>query len=389
MATTRLLQPLLSLAKSPPPGADFTIELGTIPPLPTPTPPPGLAGTRPELNELARVLAAGPSSAAPPPDVVLMITVDDAVYAGAKGLVRPLDPYFQSSATAKREDFYPAALAAVTAQGHTWGMPLALSPLVLVYDPDVFADAGVIPPTTSWSWEEFVDACSKLTKPAAKRYALFPVDYLASYVYLGGGSVLTGDGRRSALTEPGALAGVGYYQELAQQLKVVVPQGPCSQGPPLTCGGNRVACLLGTISSNGPEMGSRTLRYAPPVHGDGGPRPAATVTYVLTVTSAARDPERAFAAAAAIADAAQPALVMPTRRRLAQQQPAERMQVGEDARQVLLAAAETARAEPLDLDMLSALRDQQRALLQGTKVALQACKDGAAAIDRILSERYT
>ena len=133
----------------------------------------------------------------------------------------------------------------------------------------------------------------------------------------------------------------------------------------------------------------RAEAYSPPVHASAAAAPAATVSYVLAVTSAARDPQRAFAAAVAVADAVQPSLVLPTRRVIAQRQSADQPRVSDAAQRVLLDAAEIARAETLDIDVLSALSDQQRALRDGTKSAAQASKDGSVAIDRILADHCT
>src|SRR6185437_10832219 len=98
--------------------------------------PPGAVHTRPELGVLARALSSTAEQTTAPPDVVLFLTADDAVYAGGKGLLYPIDPYMETVETAtsvRRDAFFPGALQGVTAQGHIWGLPLNIAPSLLAY----------------------------------------------------------------------------------------------------------------------------------------------------------------------------------------------------------------------------------------------------------------
>jgi len=48
--------------------------------------------------------------------------------------------------------------------GKIWGAPMYLLTIVIVYNKDLFAQAGVTPPAEDerWSWQQFQDACAKL-----------------------------------------------------------------------------------------------------------------------------------------------------------------------------------------------------------------------------------
>ena len=316
---------------------------------------------------------------------MLFDAAESAVYAAAKGMLHPLESYFGTAESANRADSYPGALNAVSALGHVWAVPLSFAPMVLAYDPATFAEAGVAPPAASWGWDEMAVACSELTSARAKRYALGPFDSLPNYVYQAGGSILTSDGTHSALTEPAALAGFSFYQELVQMRKVAAPRGGFTEGPPRRYGDNRVALWAASIF-DGVRPLNPYFRYGPPVHAKANAN-AALASSVLTVTHAARDPRRSFAAVMALADAVQPRLIVPTRSIIAKQQSAQ-LYGGDEARSVILSAAAGARAEPLDVDMFDALGMAQQAIVTGVKDAAQAAMDSGSAIDRVLNDHY-
>lgn len=386
-ATALLLQPLLNLSKRPPAGGGFTVEPVVVPPAPTPQPAADGSTMRPELVALQKVLTDTNSAAADmPPDVVLLVTADDAIFAGAKGLIRPVDSYLAMAPTAKRDAFYAGALGAVTAGGHVWGFPLAFSPQVTIYDPGYLTGLGVTLPTEGWDWQQFAALSTALTNPAAKRYALGPFDYLPAYIYQGGGSVLNAEGTQSALKAPGAVAGINFYADLAQRRKVVAPSGPCRTGPPHVCGDDRIGWELVSPTNTATPLAAGS-RYAPPLLGKV-TATAGSVSYILAITSHAADAASAFSAIVAIADAVQPTLVMPSRRAIAQQQPTTPLYFSDQTHQMALAAAEVARGEPLDQSIRGALGQLQVAIRQGAVNPGQATTAAATTIDRILADRH-
>jgi ABC-type glycerol-3-phosphate transport system substrate-binding protein len=61
------------------------------------------------------------------------------------------------------QDFYPGALPAFQRDGKLWGLPVSMSPLVVFYDRASFTQAGLPAPHPGWSWDDLLDAASKLT----------------------------------------------------------------------------------------------------------------------------------------------------------------------------------------------------------------------------------
>src|SRR5690606_34734876 len=72
------------------------------------------------------------------------------------------------------EAFYPSALKAFTwktAQGEQSGdmlgaLPRDISNVVLFYNRDLFAKAGIPEPRAGWNWDDFVETAQKLTVDA-------------------------------------------------------------------------------------------------------------------------------------------------------------------------------------------------------------------------------
>lgn len=59
-------------------------------------------------------------------------------------------------------------------EGPVYGFPNGFTPMVLYYNPEAFERAGVEPPTSDWTVEEFLDTVQRLTLDAEGRNALDP-----------------------------------------------------------------------------------------------------------------------------------------------------------------------------------------------------------------------
>jgi multiple sugar transport system substrate-binding protein len=68
------------------------------------------------------------------------------------------------------EDFYPSEREAATVDGKVVGVPALVDNLALVYNKQLFEDAGVPLPTADWTWEEFRAAAKQLSDPSDKTY---------------------------------------------------------------------------------------------------------------------------------------------------------------------------------------------------------------------------
>jgi multiple sugar transport system substrate-binding protein len=132
------------------------------------------------------------------------------------------------------DDFYPAERKAVTVNGKVVGVPSLQDDLALVYNRQLFADAGIPEPTADWTWDDFRDAAKRLTDAGEKRYGWA---YIAdgtedtvwrfiAQLWQAGGDLLTPDGKHAAFNSPaGVKAGELLRQMAVEDKSVYLDQG--------------------------------------------------------------------------------------------------------------------------------------------------------------------
>jgi multiple sugar transport system substrate-binding protein len=122
------------------------------------------------------------------------------------GIAAPLDDVIGSA----RKQYLPAAISAVTVDGHIQALPFEMEPVALYYNKAILKKEGVAPPRT---WAELLAACEKLT--TRKRYGIVletaqnPYQNFTWYPFLwsGGGEVVDKNWTHSTLkTRAGAAA---------------------------------------------------------------------------------------------------------------------------------------------------------------------------------------
>jgi multiple sugar transport system substrate-binding protein len=137
----------------------------------------------------------------------------------SRGALASLDPYIAQSDVVKEEDFVEAFNLSAQHEGAQYGLPFDGESTGLFYRTDLFEEAGIdAPPTT---WEEFEATAQQLTDPAKKQYGyiLFAPEaayYWYPWLYQAGGSVLTEDGSDIAFTSPEAQEAAEFYVGLAK-----------------------------------------------------------------------------------------------------------------------------------------------------------------------------
>ena len=99
------------------------------------------------------------------PDVFL--TGDSNAYLFANyGMTEKLENYTSTNAeyAAVLEDIYPTLLQMYAFNGGTYGLPREYPRMVVFYNKALFDEAKVAYPQNGWTWEEFRDTATKLTK---------------------------------------------------------------------------------------------------------------------------------------------------------------------------------------------------------------------------------
>ncbi|ADP83577.1 ABC transporter substrate-binding protein [Pseudofrankia inefficax] len=119
-------------------------------------------------------------------------------------------------------DFYPSERDATTVNGKIVGIPALVDNLSLVYNKKLFDQAGVAPPTDSWTWQDFRAAAKKLTNAGNGTYGWSYVNdgsedtvwrYLAM-LWQAGGDLLTSDNSKAAFDSPAGLAALTQLRDM-------------------------------------------------------------------------------------------------------------------------------------------------------------------------------
>ncbi len=130
-------------------------------------------------------------------------------------------------------DFYPAERGAATVNGKIVGVPALVDNLALVYNKKLFAQAGLSPPTDSWTWSQFESAAEKLTDPSKKQFGWAYVNDASedtvwrfwAMLWQAGGSILTPDGKKAAFDSSAGVKALTLLQTLAQHHSIYLDNG--------------------------------------------------------------------------------------------------------------------------------------------------------------------
>jgi len=165
-------------------------------------------------------------SAGSPPDVVQ----GHAFSAASQGLAQPLDDLWESERLAV-DEFFPGAVEDITWNGRKYGVPLDTNAMVLMYNVDHFRQAGLPPPRSSMSMEEFASTAAALTTPDGSRRGLaIPTSGWWTYGWIRayGGEVVevAPDGRASVtLDAPPVVGALTFLAGLINAKHAIPPQG--------------------------------------------------------------------------------------------------------------------------------------------------------------------
>ena len=208
--------------------------------------------------KLRTVIASGA-----PPGVV---RINDDYVQGyyAEGALLDLSPYLERDSIDPAE-YYPVAFNfAKQADGAHAAWPIMTNPGVIYCNVDAFEEAGVpLPPTDwaaeGWTWDDFLDAATKLTKPGGERWGalLFHDTALETVWPVNNGTdgIYSEDATRFTLADEGSTDALQWVADLALVHEVHPDFGTVGAGrstpnwAQALFGTGQVAMLLGLTSS--------------------------------------------------------------------------------------------------------------------------------------------
>jgi multiple sugar transport system substrate-binding protein len=164
---------------------------------------------------IARVTTA--MAAGDPPDLFLVNYRILGQFA-ARGLLEPMQARLDESHVLAEGDLYELALDAFRYPGDAlMCLPQNVSSLVVYFNRDLFAAAGISEPTEGWTWQDMTDAAAALTDGEIYGLGVDPsIVRLAPLVWSNGGELVDDDERPTRLTldTPEALGALAKFLAL-------------------------------------------------------------------------------------------------------------------------------------------------------------------------------
>lgn len=147
----------------------------------------------------------------------------------AQGVIHPAGPLLAESETLSEDMYYQEALNAFRYQGTQMCIPQNVSNLVVYYNKDLFAKAGMPAPASDWTWADFVNTAQRLTGTDAAGQKVYGVGTepqlirVAPFVWSNGGDIVDNYEKPTRLTlqEPLAREAIQAFMDLQLQYKVV------------------------------------------------------------------------------------------------------------------------------------------------------------------------
>jgi multiple sugar transport system substrate-binding protein len=209
----------------------------------------------------------------------------------SRDVLLPLDDYMAASGFSS-DDFYPGLIQAFQWQGVTYGLPKDWSPLAMVYNEQMFEEAGVEVPTT---WDELRTAAETLTEQTGQPAIVYPAEFarFITFLYQAGGGVTNPEATELTIDDPATVEALEFYYGLYRDGLAATPADVGAEWP-----GDALAKQLAAIvfegnwffpfkEANAPDL---QVGIAEMPAGPGGKgSPAFTVSYSISKNTEVAD----------------------------------------------------------------------------------------------------
>jgi multiple sugar transport system substrate-binding protein len=121
-------------------------------------------------------------------------------------------------------DFFEGERAVATVNDHVYGVPALVDNLAVVYNKDMFQQAGIPAPTSDWTWDDLTSAAAALTDTSNQQFGLaFPADGSETTVWEyeamlweAGGDILNPDNTEAAFNSDSGVRALTALQQMQQ-----------------------------------------------------------------------------------------------------------------------------------------------------------------------------
>jgi len=178
------------------------------------------------------------------------------------GVFANLDPYIAKSTIVKPEEYYAVTWSKGKIQGHQYAVPWDTTPVVVYYNKDLFQQAGVQPPSSTWGddtwdWNAFLNAAQKLTKPDKSVFGCTISEwwvYSLPWIWSNGGHVVNEQLTKVQFTQQQVIDAWQYLVDLRWKYNVWAQPSQKDKG--FNTGGNAMF-LSGPYSIPGLRAGAK------------------------------------------------------------------------------------------------------------------------------------
>lgn len=151
-----------------------------------------------------------------------VIQVAESSYSFAsRGVLEDLTPYIEKDDDINIEDYYENAIDAYTHEGKTYGIPLRLGTIIMLYNKDLFDKHDLDYPNEEWTWDDVIEAGKVITDHSEGIYGTNPLGgwwaSTAQFLFSNGGSILSEDFSEFMLDSPESLAAIELMQEIVNE----------------------------------------------------------------------------------------------------------------------------------------------------------------------------
>ncbi|PSK95935.1 carbohydrate ABC transporter substrate-binding protein (CUT1 family) [Murinocardiopsis flavida] len=143
--------------------------------------------------------------------------------AALKDGMRPLDDLIAAQG-ADTGEFDTAALEGLQVDGAQYGLPYDSGPMVMLYNKERFAEAGVAEPREGWTIADFEVAADRLSTDGVHGFSAFPGDLaMFSMIRTRAGAQPVRENGELGLTAPAVERGIDWYTGLVHEQRSAPP----------------------------------------------------------------------------------------------------------------------------------------------------------------------
>jgi len=167
------------------------------------------------------------------PDVIYT-RADFLASLGEEGLLLDLSPFMHEAGDLTAAAFYPELIEPLRIGDQVFVLPVAVDPVMLYYNADMFAQKGLSPPDAEWTWDNLLEAAVRLAEPNATPpiHGLLLVEALP-FIYQNGGSLVDDPvaPTRFTLNSPDTVEAIEWIVDLEDFYQVSPPLGEVMRYP--------------------------------------------------------------------------------------------------------------------------------------------------------------